>query len=161
MSVSHTPCYHCISRCVRRAFLRGEDHYTGQSFEHRRDWFIERLALLTEVFTIEVCAYYAVMSNHCHLVVKVDTEQSNVLSIDEVIGRWCLLYKGPEVIQRHRKGEDLSTTEREMVSTTVEIWRHRLSDLSWFMRCLNEYIARRANAEDKCTGRFWEGCFQS
>ena len=160
VSVSDTPYYHCVSRCVRRAYLCGEDGYTGKSYEHRRDWFIERLATLSSVFTIEVAAY-AVMSNHCHLVVHIDEAAIEALSVDEVIDRWCALYRGPDVIQRYRAGDSLSEAEREAVSAIVEPWRARLSNLSWFMRCLNEHIARRANAEDGCTGRFWEGRFKS
>lgn len=160
VSVSDTPYYHCVSRCVRRAFLCGEDHYTGQSFEHRRDWFIERLATLDTVFTIDVCAY-AVMSNHCHLVVYIDTEALHALSMDEVIHRWCQLFRGPTLIQRYLAGEPLNGIELDSVSTIAATWRSRLGDLSWYMRCLNEHIARRANAEDGCTGRFWEGRFKS
>jgi hypothetical protein len=39
----------------------------------------------------------------------------------------------------------------------LEEIRRRLSSLSWFLRCLAAPIARRANREDECTGRFWEG----
>ncbi|MCP4324753.1 MAG: transposase [Psychromonas sp.] len=63
ISLSDTPYYHCISRCVRRAFLCGEDRFSGQSFEHRRLWVVERIRYLTYVFSIEVGAY-VILSNH-------------------------------------------------------------------------------------------------
>ena len=44
---------HCISRCVRRAYLCGEDPVSGESFEHRRLWIRDRLELLASVFGID------------------------------------------------------------------------------------------------------------
>jgi len=70
-----TPYYHCICRCVRRAFLCGDDAYTGQSFDHRKQWVVDKITSLSTVFTIDICAY-AVMSNHYHLVLKVDKEKA-------------------------------------------------------------------------------------
>jgi hypothetical protein len=71
VSLQDTRYYHLISRCVRRAYLCGEDAYTKQSYEHRRQWMVDRILFLTSIFSIDV-ATYAVMSNHYHLVVYVD-----------------------------------------------------------------------------------------
>lgn len=155
-----TPYYHCIARCVRQAFLCGQDDYSGRNFDHRKQWLIDRLALQASVFAIDICAY-AIMSNHYHVVLAVDGQQRDTMSDDAVIERWTRLFRGPLLIQRYREGLALSAAERATVRDIASVWRQRLGCISWFMRCLNEYIARCANAEDGCRGRFWEGRFKS
>ena len=160
VSVSDTPYYHCIGRCVRRAFLCGMDVVSGKSYEHRKPRILERLALLTDVFAIDLCAY-ALMSNHYHLVVRLAPERAAAWSDREVVEHWLRLYTGPPCAARYLDGAPLDTSESALLATCIERWRQRLVDLSWFMRCLNEYIARTSNIEDECTGRFWEGRFKS
>lgn len=160
ISLSDTPYYHITARCVRRAFLCGVDDYTGKNYEHRRQWVVDRIRLLSSLFAIDICAY-AVMSNHYHLVLKLCPAQLDALSDQDVINRWCSLFKGPLLIQKYRKGESLAGHEKAAIGDIVAVWRKRLADISWFMRCLNQNIARRANLEDECSGRFWECRFQS
>lgn len=160
VSVSDTPYYHVIGRCVRRAFLFGEDPLSGKSFNHRRAWLLDRLKLLADSFAIDLCAY-ALMSNHYHLVVHIDVERARDWSEREVIERWCRLFSGPAYARRYLVGGELADWEQVLLKRDLQRWSVRLSDLSWFMRCLNEWLARAANLEDGCTGRFWEGRFKS
>ena len=160
ISLDDTPYYHCIARCVRRAFLCGSDPITGFDFEHRRQWIVDRIQHLSSVFAIHICAY-AVMSNHYHLVVKIHSSEAESWSEREVARRWLMVFSGNDLIKRWLKGESLLEVERDRISIDLSLWRMRLGDLSWFMRCLNEPIARMANHEDGCTGRFWEGRFKS
>ena len=159
VDVDQVGVYHCISRCVRRAFLCGLDDYTGIDYGHRRGWIGDRLKELSGVFGIEVFAY-AVMSNHLHLVVRNRPDRAEAWTAEEVAARWCRLFP-----KRNAHGVAEAPGEGVLKSfvgdsARVEICRERLGDISWFMRCLNEPIARRANREDNCTGRFWEGRFK-
>ena len=148
-----TPYYHCVSRCVRRAFLCGTDPYTGENFDHRKEWFRARLKLAAEVFAIDVCAY-AILSNHFHTVLRVDADRAAEWSDEAVLRRYGRLFRfAAKEVRALPKGAE--RTRR------IEILRGRLCDISWFMRIVNEFVARKANAEDECTGHFWEGRFKS
>ncbi|CAG8998276.1 MAG: hypothetical protein CENE_00218 [Candidatus Celerinatantimonas neptuna] len=160
VSLSETPYYHCVSRCVRRAFLCGEDTLTGKSFEHRRGWIEERLLFLANIFALDICAY-AVMSNHVHVVLHINEAKAQNWSTSEVLHRWHQLHQGTRFTQQFEQGETLTAFALKLVEASAQTYRKRLMDISWFMRELNEPIARQANAEDHCTGRFWEGRFKS
>ena len=155
-----TPYYHCMARCVRRAYLCGEDHCTGKNYEHRRQWVVDRLRELVSIFSIEVCAY-AVMSNHYHVILHINQLPVREWTRDEVLSRWTALFTGPLLVQRYLDADKMSRAELDRVDEYVEEYRSRLTDVSWFMRCLNEHLAREANSEDGCKGRFWEGRFKS
>ena len=159
ISLSDTHYYHCVSRCVRHSFLCGFDKHSGQSYEHRRSWVEERLLFLSSIFSIDICAF-AVMSNHVHVVLHVDVEQVNVWTDSDVVERWHRLHKGTLLTQKFIKGDTLSQGEQLTLDDTISEYRRRLHNISWFMRNLNEHIAREANKEDECTGRFWEGRFK-
>ncbi|MCW8932287.1 MAG: transposase, partial [Gammaproteobacteria bacterium] len=131
-----------------------------KDYEHRKQWIQERLKLLSETFAVEVCAY-AIMSNHVHTVLRLQPVQAEAWSEEQVINRWQQLFSLPVLIERYQRGQCDTPAQQQQAKQVIAQWRERLSDLSWFMRCLNEPIARQANHEDKCTGRFWEGRFKS
>ena len=159
VDINTTSYYHCINRCVRRAFLCGEDHFSGRNYEHRKAWVVDRLAELASVFAVDVCAY-AIMSNHYHLVLRIDQQKARDWNEDQIIDRWQRLFKLPALVHRYRN-QHTGHAESTIAQNIIEQWRERLMDLSWYMRVLNEHLARRANEEDDCKGRFWEGRYKS
>lgn len=148
--------YHCVTRCVRRGFHMGIDHATGRDFSHRKEWVEGRLKQLCLVFAIDQAAY-AVMDNHVHLVLRADPPRTLTWSREEVARRWLSVFpvNWTDTTPRNPSPEKVAALAADLVE--VEKRRERLGDLSWLMRCLNEWVARRANREEQCTGRFWEG----
>ena len=159
-SVDEIAIVHCVQRCVRRAFLAGVDPVTGMDYGFRREWIRRRLEALASVFGIDVLTY-AIMSNHLHVIVRSRHDVVAHWSDEEVAIRWLRVFPGRR-IEEHL-GEptehDVKTLAHN-VERIAEI-RERLSDISWFMRSLCEPIARMANKQDECTGRFWEGRFKA
>ena len=82
--------YHCVLRCVRRAWLCGENRESGRSYEHRRQWVEDRIGELAGIFAVAVWGC-AVMTNHLHVVVQVIPQAAAAWSTDEVAARWCRL----------------------------------------------------------------------
>jgi len=158
IALSETPFYHLTYRCVRRSFLCGE--LDGVNFEHRREWIVERLRLLTSMFAIDI-ASYAIMMNHYHVLVRVNVEKAAAWSAAEIFELWGILFQVPDLMKLYLAGHLIQDDDIQAAENMIEIYRERLTSISWFMRCLNEHIARLANFEDKCSGRFWEGRFKS
>jgi len=152
--------YHCVNRCVRRAFLCGTDPLTGKNFEHRKTKIRRRMQFLAGRFGLDVLSY-TVMSNHLHVIVRNRPDVVASWSDEQVARRWWELFPS----RRDKDGSPSEPTESDLAMTTskpelVKERRRRLANVSWFMRCLCEPIARIANKEDECTGRFWEGRFK-
>ncbi|MCS5707581.1 hypothetical protein CC99x_001545 [Candidatus Berkiella cookevillensis] len=147
IDLNATPYYHVMNRCVRRSFLCGFDELTQKDYSHRKAWIVNRLKYLADIFAIKICAY-AIMSNHYHVVLYVEETQAQAWSEAEIIRRWASIFPKDAEENKHLKQK-------------IQLWKERLTSISWFMRCLNEKIARDVNEEDDTAGRFWEGRFKS
>lgn len=152
---------HCINQCVRRAFLCGKDELTGKNYDHRRELIRGRLEFLAGVMGIEVLGY-AIMSNHFHTILRGRHDLVAAWSDDQVALKWWMLCP----VRKNKDGSPAEPTEFEINQIRndkkgLKEKRQRLSSISWFMRFLSERIAKEANKQDKCSGRFWEGRFKA
>ena len=153
--------FHCVQRAVRRAMLCSNDPVTGRSYEHRRQWIRNRCEELAGIFGVDFLGF-AIMGNHLHVILRNRPDVVETWSDEEVAMRWWRLF--PK--RREEDGRPAQPTEHDLkmilgTAKDCQEKRRRLSDISWVMRCLAEVIARRANKEDQCTGRFWEGRFKA
>jgi len=153
--------FHCINRCVRRAYLCGQDPLTGQDYSHRKAWLERRLRFLAGQVGIDVLGF-AILSNHFHVLLRSRPDVVAGWSDTEVATRWLALCPN----RKTDTGQHAEPTApeinmiRNMPERLAEI-RDRLSNISWFMRLVAEPLARFANQEDQTSGRFWQGRFRA
>ncbi len=146
--------YHCLTRCVRRAFLLGE------GANDRKVWIEKRLAELAQIFSVAVGGF-SVLDNHLHLLVRLDPERANGWSDEEIVRRWGRLFPPRDKARRPAPVSDAWVGERLKDTDWVAKTRTRLQSLSWFMKCLKEPLSRLANREENTRGAFFEGRFKS
>lgn len=151
---------HVVQRCVRKAWLAGVDPASGKDYSFRREWIRRRLEMLASTFAIDVLSY-AVLSSHMHQILRNRPDVVATWTDEEVAIRWLRVFPGRR-LEEHL-AEPTENDVKMLVQNPERLAeiRRRLADISWFMRALAEPIARMANKQDKCTGRFWEGRFKA
>lgn len=92
------------------------------------------------MFTIEICAY-ALMSNHYHLVLKVDKDKADTLSDHDVALRKKQLFSGHIMVDRWLTNKIMIQVKENKALELIKTWRTRKYDLGWQMRCLNIKVA--------------------
>ena len=147
--------YHCISRCCRKAHLLSDEN----GFQ-RKEWIDQRLKELNEIFAISVGGF-STMDSHLHLLLRIDCEEAENWSDQEVVERWFRLYPPRGADRKPMKPTGEMIEAKLNNSDWVRETRSRLSSLGWFMKCLKEPLARLANQQDGCTGAFFEGRYKS
>ena len=103
--------YHCVSRCVRKAFLLGEGD------QNRKEWLEDRLEELSEIFAVAVGGF-SVMDNHLHVLLRLDPEVAHGWSDLEVVQRWGRLFPPRD-------------KSRQPMPLTEEWIQWRLGDAPW------------------------------
>jgi hypothetical protein len=154
VDLSVTRWYHCITRCVRQAFL------LGQGPANRKDWIERRLEELAQIFAVAVGGF-TILDNHLHVLVRLDPDAVGGWSDEVVVRRWGRLFPPRDQARRVLPVSDQWVQERLADASWVSTARQRLQSLSWFMKCLKEPLARLANREDKTRGAFFEERFKS
>jgi REP element-mobilizing transposase RayT len=151
---SVTRWYHCLTRCVRRAFLLAEGPID------RKQWIESRLRELAQIFSIAVGGF-SVLNNHLHLLVRLDPDVARGWSDEEVVRRWGRLFPPRNKSRQPVPVSDDWVQWRLQDAGWVAKARERLQSLSWFMKCLKEPLSRLANREEETRGAFFEGRFKS
>lgn len=160
LSLRPVAVYHCWARCVRRAHLCGKDPVTGKDYSHRRQWILLREQQLAALCAIEI-EFHAELANHLHLMLRTRPDVAKRWSRYEVARRWLTVARLAKCLCDHmRPPSDADIRRLAKNKKRIVKLRKRLSNISWFMGTLLENVARRANAEEETTGKFWDGRFR-
>ncbi|QEG02139.1 hypothetical protein Mal15_62220 [Stieleria maiorica] len=151
---------HAITRTTRACYLLGDDPATGKNYDHRKRWVESLIERFAAQFAIDVLAY-SVLSTHHHQMLRSRPDVVATWDNTEVARRWLMIC--PK--RKDADGNPMAPTDPELDTIRnspdrLSEIRLRLSDVSWWMRLLNQRVAQRANREDGASGRFFEDRFK-
>lgn len=151
--------FHCVSRCIPQAVLTGVDPVTGKRKTRRKKWIGEYLEKLQDSFAVEVYSF-AVTPRELHVLLRTNPKAASKWSRREVAQRWLAIFP-PQTVRYLGWKPVIVDPVAHLAKDKerVELRRKRLASMSWFMRCLNEKVARRINKEDGVRGQFWKRRF--
>ena len=152
--------YHCWNRCVRGFFMLADRTEKEELREDRRGWVREVQMAVAALFGIEV-AFYAILGNHLHLLLRSRPDVVANWSDQEVVRRWLAIAR----IKRNGSLDIGEITQKQIEAELrkegrVATLRRRLSHVSWFMGTVCEHVSRRVNAADGQEGTCWSGRFK-
>ncbi len=138
----------------------GDDPLTGKNCDHRKGWIEDLIQRFAAHFAIDVLSY-SVLSNHHHQLLRSRPDVVRTWDDTEVARRWLMICPA----RKDADGKPLPPTTAELdkirnCPEEVAEKRLRLSDVSWWMRLLNQRVAQAANNEDEATGRFFADRFK-
>ena len=142
--------YHCISRVVDKRYI----------FDDLEKVRFRKMMRKMEAFTGVNVVTYVIMSNHFHLLLKVDSSAS--ISDEEVICRVSTFYgsEHAELLKREYQAA-IKNGYTEGAKAIIDRYRHRMNNLSQFMKELKQrYSIAYNNSHGRC-GTLWEERFES
>lgn len=146
LDLKSPPFYHCVSRAVHRSFQGAEE------YQSRCQWIEEHLLSLSDIFAVDI-ASYTILANNYHIILHINIDKAEAMSMTEVIKHWHQIAPGTALSRAYEMGNALKIAEIEALQASVDIWRKRLRDVSWFMRVLNESI--KDQIADLMPGEFY------
>ena len=157
VDLSECSCYHVISRCTRQLHLLGS---CPSSRAERKGLLLNQLERVA-TFTAVGVAGWAVMDNHLHLLVKVDTETARGWSDREVARRWLGLHPARDGYFRPVAVSDEQVDAFVSDVDQVAEMRERLMSISYFMKEIKQELTQRINKLEDTVGSLWAGRFKS
>lgn len=151
--------YHVISRCTRQLHILGGDDAQRNDRKAMLLRQLERVATFTAVGV----AGFAVMDNHVHLLLKVDSESAREWSPREVARRWLGLHPPRDGYRRRVDVEDehIEALLADPTLGLVASLREKLMSISQFMKEFKQEVTQAINVLEDTIGSVWAGRFKA